>query len=116
MSEETDALDVVSFEETTDAQIEASRIESLTQWVSGKEGTVSEEELLSLKEYYQNPIGRHEPIDRLYMIAYTFQEFVQTHPVVLLSSDLYERAFKINEMMVDFYDHLALEAASNDAE
>jgi hypothetical protein len=33
-----------------------------------------------------------------------------------LSSDLYERAFKINEMMVDFYDHLALEAASNDAE
>ena len=61
---------------------------------------------LSGKEQYQNSVGRHEPLDRLYMIAYTFQEFVQTHPVVLLDSNLYEKAFTINEKMAELYQLL----------
>lgn len=95
-------------------EIELSRVEYIKQLIGNEEDNFSEEALLSLKEHYQNAIGRHEPIDRLYMLAYTFQEFVQTHPVVLLNSDLYKTAFKINEMMVDFYDELSAEATLNE--
>lgn len=84
----------------TDDEIEASRLEYIKQWAGDTE------EINSLKEQYQNPVGRHEPIDRLYMIAYTFQEFVQTHPVVLLDYNLYEKAFTINEKMAELYQLL----------
>lgn len=84
----------------TDDEIEASRLEYIKQWAGDTE------EINSLKEQYQNSVGRHEPLDRLYMIAYTFQEFVQTHPVVLLDSNLYEKAFTINEKMAELYQLL----------
>lgn len=80
-----------------DGEIEASRLEYIKQWIGDSK------DINSLKEQYQNSVGKHEPLDRLYMIAYTFQEFVQTHPVVLLDSDLYERAFTINENMAELY-------------
>jgi hypothetical protein len=84
----------------TDDEIEVSRLEYIKQWAGDTE------EINSLKEQYQNPVGKHEPLDRLYMIAYTFQEFVQTHPVVLLDSNLYEKAFTINEKMAELYQLL----------
>lgn len=48
----------------------------------------------------------HEALDRTFLVMQTFDAFVFKHPFVYQNVELQQMAWKIEEAMADFYQHL----------
>jgi hypothetical protein len=47
--------------------------------------------------------GRHEVLDRAYLLQYTFEHFICEHPVVKASRSLNYEAQRVNQHLAEFY-------------
>ena len=51
--------------------------------------------------------GSHELTDRAFIIFENFQTYLLGHPTTVLNKKLYERAWKINRELAEFYREVA---------
>lgn len=81
---------------TREDEIESERQAILGQWLS-------DYELPDLTARFQNEIGRHEALDRSWMLGDHWMEYVLSHPVVAMDKDLFTAAYRAHELMLETY-------------
>lgn len=82
-------------------KIDRQRQESIKELLN--ESKMSEEEM---RTEFLNKEGLAQIQDRLYVLAYNFENFIQENPVVLLNPDLHYAAYDINNALFNLYQEL----------
>ncbi|RJQ27087.1 hypothetical protein C4577_02075 [Candidatus Parcubacteria bacterium] len=58
------------------------------------------------ERFGKNTYGSHELMDRVYVLYENWETYVLSHPTTSLDKSLYEKAWKINKAMADFYQEV----------
>jgi len=56
-----------------------------------------------VKKQFNTEFGRHEALDRSFMISSNIQDFLTDHPYIVFRPECYKLAFQANELMMELY-------------
>lgn len=87
---------------TSEDEIELYRLEA----VSNLPETRFEDTLEDLKKTFNTEIGRHEALDRCFMINSTVEDFLLYHPYIILRPECYRLAFQVEELLAELYQKI----------
>ena len=86
----------------SEEDIELYRLEA----VSSLPETYFEDTLEDLKKNFNTEIGRHEALDRSFMIGDNVEDFLVDHPYIILRPECYRLAFKAQELLQELYQKI----------
>lgn len=84
---------------TSEEDIELYRLEA----VSSLPEQYFPDDLNNIKKSFNTEIGRHEALDRSFMVGDNLEDFLLDHPYIILRSDCYRLAFKARELLCELY-------------
>lgn len=79
---------------------EAERLNDLAE---ARESIVMDKGETLEQRFGPGSFGYHELLDRAYLLASNWEEFVATHPTTLIDPERYRKAQEIAEAMAEFY-------------
>lgn len=62
-----------------------------------------EESLKDLRKRFNNEIGRHEAMDRVFIINENIESFILNHPYIVFRPECYKLAFQASELIAKLY-------------
>lgn len=61
------------------------------------------EELEEIRKRFNNEIGRHEALDRSFMISENIESFLVDNPYIIFRPECYRLAFQAQELLIELY-------------